>query len=417
VRKRIDFLAPPFSGHLHPMLAMARSLGTQYDVRVVSSLSAQAAIKTAGLHGVVLNGIDDQQLLSIVNPPYAVGSNPIKLHRQFKQVLRLLQCVYDELEILYRHDKPDLFIIDFTLPVGGTLASKMGITWWTSLPSPCILESSEGPPAYLGGLKEAANPYQSVRNAIARKLVRVFKTLVFGFYRKEINTVGLNNVYRADGSEAIYSQDKILCLVLQQLEFHKNWPACAEFLGPMLYTPPVKCQEPEFLEGRIHVLITLGTHLHWRKDAVAEEVLTLAKKLPELVFHFSDGNTVSLKHGDSKAENFKRFNYINYDKHLHRYDYVIHHGGAGIMYQCLRSAIPAIVYPIDYDQFDHAARLSETGVAIWIRQLSHVEQALLQLINANSIKDKCEQFEETMVAEQPKERFATLVNAHFKRIN
>lgn len=44
-------------------------------------------------------------------------------------------------------------------------------------------------------------------------------------------------------------------------------------------------------------------------------------------------------------------------------DYVIHHGGAGIFYQCIIYGKPALILPHDYDQFDYAVRGVEAGVA------------------------------------------------------
>ncbi len=41
---KIELLAPPYSGHLHPILAIARQLQPQHDVTVLSTPGAQAAI-------------------------------------------------------------------------------------------------------------------------------------------------------------------------------------------------------------------------------------------------------------------------------------------------------------------------------------------------------------------------------------
>ncbi|WP_216825061.1 glycosyltransferase [Agarilytica rhodophyticola] len=413
MRKRIDLLAPPFSGHLHPILAMGRFLNKAYQVRVVSSKGAQKAIEAAGLCGVVINNIDDRELINIVNPPYAVGSNPIKLHQQFKHVLYILTTVYNELESLYQKDRPDLLIVDFTLPVGGTIASRMNIKWWTSLPSPCVLESAEGPPAYLGGLGNATNTYQKIRNAIGRKLIRLFKIIVFNLYRKEINNLGLNNLYRSDGSEAIYSEDKILCLGLSQLEFHKRWPLSVEFMGPMLYTPPTQNHEIKFLKNKKYILVTLGTHLQWRKDEVSKKIASLAKKFPDIIFHFSNGHSHSKPHRSKEAVNFERFDYIDYDKYLCRYDYVIHHGGAGIMYQCLRHGIASVVYPVDYDQFDHAARLSHAGLAIWVKNLCDFDNALQELIESETLESNCYQYQIKLTEKESQRDLVHLIDNYF----
>ena len=45
-------------------------------------------------------------------------------------------------------------------------------------------------------------------------------------------------------------------------------------------------------------------------------------------------------------------------------DYVIHHGGAGIFFQCIKNGIPALILPHDYDQYDYAIRGVEAGVVL-----------------------------------------------------
>ena len=44
-------------------------------------------------------------------------------------------------------------------------------------------------------------------------------------------------------------------------------------------------------------------------------------------------------------------------------DYVIHHGGAGIFYQCIEFKKPALILPHDYAPFDYAIRGVEAGIA------------------------------------------------------
>ncbi|EDR60864.1 glycosyltransferase, partial [Yersinia pestis biovar Antiqua str. UG05-0454] len=86
----IDLLAPPFSGHLHPILALGRMLAKNYEVRIISTQDALARITAAGLKGIALPGEYDPLLQAIANPDYAVKSSPLKLYRQFKSAVGLL---------------------------------------------------------------------------------------------------------------------------------------------------------------------------------------------------------------------------------------------------------------------------------------------------------------------------------------
>ncbi|NDO83694.1 glycosyl transferase [Citrobacter sp. NCU1] len=383
---RIDLLAPPFSGHLHPVLAMGRALSKRYQVRIISTQGAASSVAAAGLMGLSLPGDYDTPLLGVVNPQYAVGSHPLRLYRQFRHVVGLLKNFADELELLWlREGTPDLAIADFTLPIVGEVCRRLDVPWWSSLPSPCVLETPDGVPAYCGGLMPAHSAIQRMWHAVHRKKVRLFKQTVFWLFRDVIRQTGITRLYRQDGSENAYSPLRILALSEETFEFPRRWPAAVSFIGPALYTPPSQSVAPPFETDKRHVLVTLGTHLDWHKDAVMQAVIALAGTLPEWVFHFTDGHQTVAE--QQRQDNVYRVSWVNYDNWLTHYDAVIHHGGAGIMWHCLQKNIPALVYPVDYDQFDHAARLAWCGKGIWIKDgLKGLEKAgplLMALVNAS----------------------------------
>lgn len=375
---RVDLLAPPFKGHLHPVLAMGRQLSRAgFDVCILSTPAAEADIRAAGLACQLLTAIDDEALMAVVNPPYAIKAAPHKLARQFSQVMGMFAALAEQLEALYRHRQVDLLIADFTLAPVGPIAARQGLRWWTSLPSPCVLECVDGPPAYLGGWAPAQHALGRLRNWLGRRLVRFFKRTVFFLCRRAIQRLGVTQVYRPDGTETIYSPERILCLGDSAFEFPRTWPAACAFIGPQLYTPPQTCTPPPFVPGQRHMLVTLGTHLHWHKVAVWQQLVQLAPALRGWQIHFTEGRAADApaERADAKGR-CVRLAYVNYAEHLASYDLVVHHGGAGIMYHCLQRAIPAVVYPVDYDQFDHAARLHAQGLAIWLHKLPDLGEAI-----------------------------------------
>ncbi|MEG8119185.1 glycosyl transferase, partial [Xanthomonas hortorum pv. gardneri] len=96
---RIDLIAPPYSGHLHPILAIARQLAPHHQVQVISTPAAQARIRACGLSAVsVLDAQADRLLLEIANPPHAVGHNPLRLRRQLHNALGLMARMGDVLK-------------------------------------------------------------------------------------------------------------------------------------------------------------------------------------------------------------------------------------------------------------------------------------------------------------------------------
>ncbi len=242
-------------------------------------------------------------------------------------------------------------------------------------------------------------------------MIRGFKHFVGGLFRENMRRLGLSSVYRADGSETIYSDERLLIVGWQDLEFRTRWPAHARFVSPLLFTPPTGATVPAFTPGRRHILVTLGTHLAWAKQAVAHSVRGLARRTPQVEYHFSDGD-VAGNAAEGQA-NFHRFSFIDYERHLGRYDLVIHHGGSGVMHHCLTKGRPAIVFPVDYDQFDNAARLEHAGLARRLRRLRDLPAAVDSALRDEGLRERCRRFAERHGTDGSAQAFRAEVDAWF----
>ena len=205
--------------------------------------------------------------------------------------------------------------------------------------------------------------------------------------KNRLRKIGVESIYRSDGSESAYSNTKILALGSPAIEFRHRWPAYVRLLPLPLYTPPCAAAPPPFVSGRRHILVTLGTHLKFAKDEMARSIHQLATQLHDCEFHFSDGDVTQT--GLVTEGNFTRLPFVDYQRHISRYALVVHHGGAGIMYHTLSAGLPAVVYPVDYDQFDHAARLQYAGLAIRIGHLRELYPAVQRALNDDVLRKRC----------------------------
>ena len=387
-RKKILLIGPPFAGHLHPLLGIGQKVSTVADVIVLTTPKGVNAAKAAGLPAHEIMAEHEHIVIGISEPNYAVKNNPLRLYRQLKENVGLMAKLQTELEAIFLAEKPDLVIVDFVVPVAGLLALRLGIPWWTTIPSPCVIETPDGPPAYFNGQTPARTSLQLLKHAAMRMATKRFKHLIWWLFRGDFRDIGFYGIYRDDGGEAVYSQQRILALGVREIEFECTWPRAMRFVGPMLYTPPYEESPPVFPNDEKRcVLISIGTHLGHAKVAMCHTVRDIAARHPEIMFHFSHGN-VSAQCAVAEG-NFHEYAYIPYADYLPSYDVVVHHAGAGIMNYCLRHGCPSVVHPIDFDQFDNAARLVAAGVAIAAYRLGDLETAILVALNDVILKEKC----------------------------
>ncbi|MBE9138009.1 glycosyltransferase family 1 protein [Nodosilinea sp. LEGE 07088] len=389
----IDFVAPPFGGHLYPLLELASYLRHQgmENLRVVSTPAATPAIATTELEGVYLLKGEDAAISAIANPPYEVRSNPRRLLQQFRANLSLMADLKLQLRGVWQGRKPDLVIADFTLPVAGMLAQEMGVNWWTSSPTLCAIETQTGTPSYLGGLMPGQSWYSRIRDFMGRRLIHSFKTGVGWWFRDELRSLNISSIYRADGHERIYSPTKILGLGLREFEFERDWPTALDFVGPLTASPTFRHSPPVLPAGVRHVLVSLGTHLLWAKAPAALFIEQVAAQMPGVHFHFSYG--VAGEQRQRSLANIHTYGYLPYDNYMTHFDAAIIHGGTGVLYSCIKAGVPMLVWPHDYDQFDHAARIIYHGLGLRFKaNLNHTVNSLNQLFFDPKISAQVKRF-------------------------
>jgi UDP:flavonoid glycosyltransferase YjiC (YdhE family) len=388
---RVDCVAPPFAGHLFPILQLATLLRDRgiATPRILSTSDVAQTIRLCALEPLdILPGRADE-VWAIANTAARTGFHPLRLYRQFRANMALMSDVAAQLRATWSRDRPDLVIADFTVPVAGLVARSLGIPWWTSMPSPCAIESKRGTPSYLGGWMPSHSMLARLRDAIGRRVIRAFKRSVALLFRSDLRALGFTNFYRADGSECAYSDECILGMGMRELEFERDWPAPFHFVGPFTDAPPFAHVEPTFDPDKRTILVTLGTHLPWARERAIAVVQRIAEQMPDCVFHFAHGRP-----GARDVEvrgNVVHFGFLPYDRYIDRYSAALMHGGTGIMYACIAAGVPMLVWPHDYDQFDHAARIVHRGLGIRFREETAVAD-LHRLLDDEAIRARVAAF-------------------------
>lgn len=393
---RVLIVAPPYAGHLYPLLVIAQHL-RERDARVTVATGPAKAptVRSLGLavHPVLAEEPDAMERIANTTDP--VTGHPVRAWQQVRDNLRLLPRALVDVRAAAHAVQPDVIVADFCAPVAGVVANEAGVPWITTVPTPFAIENRRGTPAYLGGWTPAASWPGRARDAGGRLATRAGKHLAGRLFRAELEVFG-GSLYRADGSEVFYSDRSILALGLAELEFDRDWPAGLRFVGPITALPnPVEA--PSLLpEDRPMVLVTVGTHLPWAKRTLVGQVVALAARQPGFSFVVSLGDAAFNTATVRVAPRVQVVPFVAYDAAMGAFEAVIHHGGAGITYSTLRAGLPSVVWPRDYDQFDFAARLVHHGLAVRVRSL---EQA------ADALPRAC------ALPREPLNRFADLVRA------
>lgn len=395
----IDFVAPPFAGHLFPLLELGRRLRERgmTSLRMVSTPDVAETIRLAGITPVDLLPGRAEEVWAIANTGGQVVLHPLRIYRQVRANMALMADAAAQLRATWSVQRPDLVIADFTVPVAGLVARSMGIRWWTSMPTPCAVETKSGTPAYLGGWTPPTTAAGRMRDALGRRAISLFKRGAAAIFRPELRAIGLSGVYREDGSEAVYSDECILALGMRELEFERDWPAALHFVGPLTESPPFPHAAPSFDE-RPAILVTLGTHLPWARERADALVRDLAARMPDCLFHLAMGAPGSdVRQTDG---NVHRYGFIPYDRYLSRYRAAVIHGGTGILYACIQAGVPMLVWPHDYDQHDHAARIVARGLGLRLRPRSAARD-LRALLTDDSIRARVRDFQRMSMSYDP----------------
>jgi len=402
----IVLIAPPFSGHLHPILGIAQELikTGEYNITIVSTKSVKNKVLAVGNINFYSILDDYEQIIEeIANPNCFVKSNPLKMFNQLKQNILVLKYAKKELKNILELIKPNCVISDFTITITGLVCEELKIKWLTTLPSPCVYETKNGVPAYLGGLKPSSNFFIKLKYKGYNQFIRLMKKTFFRIFSKELKEIGFNSLYRKDGSEIIYSNTKVFALGLKKLEFNNHPYEFFQYIGPILYTPNVENNDEilfDFSKEKKNILVTFGTHLKFFKKDVIEYFTKFCAENKQYNIHISLGDD-KVKSIEKIHNNLNVYSFIPYNKYLKEYDVIIHHGGSGIMYECIKYGKPSIVFPQDYDQFDNAARIEYANLGVRVKNFKDVIVALEKIQKMDNFKYFLSKYQKILVNSNP----------------
>ncbi|AND78820.1 nucleotide disphospho-sugar-binding domain-containing protein [Streptococcus pantholopis] len=372
-RIKIAAVAPPFSGHLYPLLGMLRPLlkNSTYKICVYTGLAKKEITAASGFSCQVIHAEDPYAFERIANTERKISA--LGMLKQLSQYLTILEQLTAELECAFSDYQPDIVIADFVAAPIALLHQKLQFKWITTIPSPFVIESTRSIPSYLGGLSPKNSLWGEARDLVGRKLVHFFKLSAALYYHRRLSAYQFK-LYNEQGLENLYSPESILALGMKEFEFRDDFPPQLKWAGPAyLKEPPSLTEKIWKQQFTKRILVTNGTHLLWGKRDMLKITADLAARHPQIQFIVSLGQKVSDLAKEPLADNIFVRTYLDYETVLPQVDAVIHHAGAGIAYACIRHCKPALAIPYDYDQPDYAARLAWFGAGRRLKRSDPLE--------------------------------------------
>ena len=362
---KIDVVAVPLSGHLYPTLNLLAPLlqNPQYEFRLFTGPQKKAVAEAVGFQVLPILEGHVKEFEKAANNKEQLGI--FSAYRQLSASLDLINLVSDQLIQEWTNHRPDIVIVDFITLSGGLVANQLGIPWITTMATQFVLETTDGPPCFIGGMGSPKNFWQATIQFLGRKATRIVKRIVSFSFRNRLKRYKFK-LYNQLGHETIYSPYSILAIGMKELELKKGFPDHFLWVGPSGASVEAVEDYPLDLSAfpnRKKVLVTCGTQLAWAKDNLIYQTKQLAKAHPDFHFFVTRGVGGQPFKCENLMENLSVVSYLPYKEYIPQMDYVIHHGGAGIFYQCIIYGKPALILPHDYDQFDYAVRGVEAGVA------------------------------------------------------
>ena len=381
---KIDVVAVPLSGHLYPTLNLLAPLlqNPQYEIRLFTGPQKKAVAEAVGFQVLPILEGHVKEFEQVANNKEQLGI--ISAYRQLSASLDLINLVSDQLIQEWTNHRPDIVIVDFITLSGGLVAEQMEIPWITTMATQFAIETTEGPPCFFGGMGTPQNSWQILAQFLGRKTTRLGKRIVSLLLRDRLRRYHFK-LYNQKGQETIYSPYSILGIGMKEVELKKGFPEHYRWVGP--FGASVEAGEDYPLDlsvfpNRKKVLVTCGTQLAWAKENLIYQATQLAKAHPDFHFFVTRGVGGEAFECENIMENLSLVSYLPYKEYIPQMDYVIHHGGDGIFYQCIIYGKPALILPHDYDQFDYAVRGVEAGVAFTAKRDNSKEigQAFEKLI-------------------------------------
>jgi zeaxanthin glucosyltransferase len=417
---RIAFVCMPITGHLNPMIALARKLQARgHEIVFISFSDTRQVVQAAGL---AFRAIGEQAY-----PPGSMA--PFMRHFAQSHGLepsqywiseflpRLLKVALKDLLRIAEEEAVDAFALDTTFNYTELVAlqlQKPYIQVWNALP----FDSSGTTPPYMFDL-----PYDPSPAGRARNLEALVSYKAFTGPRQEIATAYAQSAgLEIDLTKPNATASELLILSQIPMEFDLPgipWPPQFRYTGPF---HDDSGREPvpfawEKLTGEPLIYASLGTLVNGLEH-IHRTILDAARKLPEMQMVFSIGRNVDPEALGSIPRNVLAVQSAPQFELLKRAQLCITHAGLNTTLEALMCGVPLLAIPITFDQPGVALRIAHHGVGEILRlhELSSDALATLarRILSTPAYRTRARRFQQLIEQTQGLDLAADLVESSLR---
>jgi zeaxanthin glucosyltransferase len=378
---RIAFVCMPITGHLNPMIALARKLQSRgLEIVFVSFSDAQQSVQAAGL---TFAAIGQHACPPGSMAPYmnrfaqSHGMEPMR-YWIAEFVPRLLRAALEDLPRIAEEHDVDAFAFDTTLKYAELAALRLHMPYlhvW----SPLHFDGSGATPPSMFDLPYDPSPAGRARNLEALASIKVLNTPRLEIARAYAQSAGLE----IDWTKPDATTSQLLILTQTPREFDlPGIPQPPQFR----YTGPF-CDDSgrkpisfawEKLTGAPLIYASLGT-LANGLEHIHRTIIEAARKLPDIQIVFSTGGSVRPEDLGQIPANVIAVQSAPQLELLKRAQLCITHAGLNTTLEALTFGVPLLAIPITFDQPGVALRIAHQGVGEVLRLHDLSSDALVTL--------------------------------------
>lgn len=419
-RVRIAFVCMPITGHLNPMIALARRMQTRgHQILFISFADTKDVVEAAGLAFAAISEAaypTGSMTTFMERFAQAVGLEPVQ-YWIAEIVPRLLKDALEDLPRIAKEQEVDAFAFDTTftyIELAALRLHKPYIHVWNVLP----FDSSGTTPPYMFDLQYDPSPAGRARNLEALSSIRVFSAPRQEIASAYAQSAGLQIDWTRP--DATVSELLILSQVPREFDL-PGIPRPPQFW----YTGPFyddSGRRPvsfpwEKLTGAPLIYASLGTLVNGLEH-IHRTILDAARKLPEMQVVFSTGRNVRLDDLGPIPANVVAVQSAPQLELLKSAQLCITHAGVNTTLESLMRGVPLLAIPITFDQPGVALRIAHHGVGeiLRLRELSSDALATLarRILDTTAYRTRARHFQQIIQQTEGLDLAANLIDSSLR---